>query len=257
MNDSTCGKLVGTRRCGLKPKHSGGHGKFAPAAPPVSYDTKAAPTSSQFAAYEAAFGYFNRALFDDALPPVLLNFSRHAKAAGFFAPDRWSRAVDGAKFPLAAGVVAKAPRLHEISLNPELLERPPRETLATLVHEMAHHWQHTHGKVSRAGYHNTEWAEKMRTLGLEPVSLDGKNGTGQRVTHTIIEGGAYARAFAAIPAELLFPWQCSPESKKERKEKKKADKVKYTCPQCETNVWGKAGLVNLGCTDCGVAFEEQ
>jgi hypothetical protein len=36
------------------------------------------------------------------------------------------------------------------------------------VHEMAHVWQHAHGKPSRNGYHNKEWAAKMDERGLIP-----------------------------------------------------------------------------------------
>jgi hypothetical protein len=42
--------------------------------------------------------------------------------------------------------------------------------LSTLVHEMVHVWQETYGNPSRRGYHNRQWAEKMREVGLQPSS---------------------------------------------------------------------------------------
>ncbi|MEX3614428.1 MAG: hypothetical protein VB141_11905 [Burkholderia gladioli] len=33
-------------------------------------------------------------------------------------------------------------------------------------------------------------------------------------------------------------------------------KLKYTCPSCTANVWGKPGL-NVGCLSCEMPFEEQ
>jgi hypothetical protein len=49
------------------------------------------PTREQFRAYEAAFDYFNRELFDGKLPPVMLNFSRKARSNGFYCPAAWLR----------------------------------------------------------------------------------------------------------------------------------------------------------------------
>ena len=33
---------------------------------------------------------------------------------------------------------------------------------------MTHVWQHQHGKPSSRGYHNREWAAKMKAIGLQP-----------------------------------------------------------------------------------------
>jgi hypothetical protein len=45
------------------------------------------PTQAQFAAYRAMWDYFNVTLFGGALRRVFLNFLRHAKSLGFFAPS--------------------------------------------------------------------------------------------------------------------------------------------------------------------------
>src|SRR5688500_11221889 len=98
---------------------------------------KASPTREQFAAYERIFDHFNRGLFQGALVAPLLNFSRAANSYGFFAPNRWT-GPDGKP-------------VHEISLNPDHLQRPAQEVVSTIVHEMCHLWQHEHGTPGRPG----------------------------------------------------------------------------------------------------------
>lgn len=198
-----------------------------------------APTAAQFDAFQRMYDYFNARLFGGALKPVILNFSRHANSYGFFAPDRWE---------------AGEQVTHEISLNPSHLKaRDARAVVSTLVHEMAHCWQQEYGKPSRRGYHNEEWAAKMDEIGLVPSATAAPGGarTGYRVSHYIDEGGAFARAFEAMPREHLLPWLCwEPTGDGRGKAKPRpVSKVKYTCPDCGANAWGKPGLA-LMCGDC-------
>lgn len=198
----------------------------------------ATPTAAQFAAFQALYDYFNAALFGGMLRPVLLNFSRHANSYGFFAPDRWD---DG-----AASVT------HEISLNPShLKDRDARAVVSTLVHEMAHCWQQEYGQPSRRGYHNEQWAAKMDSIGLVPSSTAAPGGdrTGYRVSHYIEEGGPFARAFESMPEGLLLPWLCWEPTGAGKKAKPRPSKVKYTCPTCAANAWGKPALA-LVCGEC-------
>lgn len=201
------------------------------------------PTTEQFSAYQAAFDYFNRVLFAGELRPVILNFSRKAKSLGFFAPIRWGK-LDAIR--------------HEISLNPMYLAyRPMRDTMSTLVHEMAHLWQQDFGKnKSRGGYHNREWGSKMESIGLMPSHTGAPGGkrTGDRMTHYIIEGGPFAKAFDAIPAEYLLPWS-SAEPDEEKKPRTKS-KLKYTCPGCECNAWAKPNA-KLKCGGCDEEMEPE
>lgn len=207
----------------------------------VSYETGSAPTAAQFGAFEAMFDHFNRALFGGALPPCLLNFSRKAHTYGFFAPGRWEQGAEVR---------------HEISLNPSTLKhRQPIEVASTLVHEMAHLWQQEFGTPSRTGYHNREWADRMEAIGLMPSATAAPGGArvGQRVSHYIVDGGAFAAAFAAMPREYLLPWACGETEK--AKGPARPSKVKYTCPGCDANVWGKPGLAVV-CGECEEPFAE-
>lgn len=196
------------------------------------------PTEEQIEAFQAIFNHFNRELFASLLPPVMLVFSRGRsdRTRGHFAPKRWS---DGSA------------QLDEISLNPDALDQPAQAIAATIVHEMCHLWQSIHGKPSRAGYHNAEWAQKMETVGLMPSNTGQPSGrrVGQQMTHYPIEGGAFLRAFAQLKRTLPF----SSGFKRAAKSKGDRSKTKYTCPQCGVNIWGKVGLAVI-CGDCRVAF---
>ncbi len=201
---------------------------------------KSDPTAAQFAAYRAQYDYFNRVLFDGKLAPVILNFSRAAKALGFFAPNRWGKG---------------ALSTHEISLNPSYLAlRPAKETASTLVHEMAHAWQQEFGKPGRGNYHNSEWASKMKEIGLQPTATGEAGGpeTGDGMTHLIVAAGPFCKAFDAMPGECQLPW--SSFDRAASKKKRPASKVKFTCPECGCNAWGKPTLC-LMCGDCSETME--
>lgn len=202
-------------------------------------------SKGQWDALRGAFDHFNQELFDGTLPSVMLNFSRQAKCLGFFAPNRWYDAGDGETVAVA----------HEISLNPShLRERDLRSTYSTLVHEMVHLWQEDQGKKkSKRGYHNNEWADKMESVGLIPTAtgLPGGKRTGHSMTHMVLDGGAYDRAFQSLGDEYKLPWLCEEPMKADRKKPKKS-KIKYECPECEeARAWAKPGA-KIKCGDCDV-----
>lgn len=207
----------------------------------------ARPTRT-YTSLDAAYDHFNRELFGGALPPCLITMQRHKGAYGYFSGERFA-SLDNQDVA------------DEIALNPaHFANRTPAQTLSTLVHEMCHLWQHHFGKPSRAAYHNKEWAAKMREVGLIPVSHDhpGKD-TGQKVSHTIEEGGRFDRSciayLATAPAVLYHDRAGEGDAAKVRR-KKAASKTRYTCPVCELNAWAKPG-VHLVCGDCGEELEAE
>ena len=208
---------------------------------PTTTPTTAA--TRQIIAFTALYDHFNRSLFDGSLPHAFLNFSRKNHTNGFFAPLRWSEATPG----------ETARPLHEISIHPGTLSyREPIAIASTLVHEMVHLWQHDHGKPSRTGYHNSEWADRMESIGLMPSDTGAPGGkrVGQRMTHYIIPGGAFDRAFHTCASRL--PLQCvdtSPAPAKPRA------KCKYQCT-CGASAWGKPSL-HLRCDDCDLPMTEE
>ncbi len=199
---------------------------------------KDAITKEQYNAFQKAYDFFNKELFTGSLPPVLVTLQRHAKAYGFFSPDRFIGRGD-------------KEAVHELALNPDHFGRTDEQILSTLVHEMVHVWQQTHGTAPRKSYHDRQWAAKMKEVGLQPSHTGEPGGkeTGQKVSHYVIEGGRYALAVAKLKATgFALRWQSRAPEDKER-QKKAASKTKYTCPRCELNAWAKPGAV-LICGEC-------
>lgn len=200
------------------------------------------PTLEQFAAYQKAWTYFNDTLFGGQLQPCLLNFSRHRGSRGFFTANRWRKGEE---------------MIHEISLNPDLLRRPPDQSLSTLVHEMAHQWEQDFGTPPRKCYHTQAWADKMQEIGLIPSDTGEPGGkrTGQSVSHYIDQDGRFMAAFKQMPQDCLLPWASGTDMDPTPKPKAPR-KVRLTCPECEMHVWIEADDVGhqIGCEECGELF---
>ena len=169
-------------------------------------------------------------------------------------------------------------------MNPTYFaSRTVAETLSTLVHEMVHLWQAYNGKPGRGRYHNKQWATKMKTIGLQPYNIDEPaKETGDRVTHHIIENGAFdvatkkllGRGFtitwldrSAEIATSVDAFTNQEQSNNEVEQNLKVIgvdnlgnsaisksssgiRVKYSCPNGHYSVWGKANI-DPKCGTCG------
>jgi SprT-like family len=200
---------------------------------------KEAITPAEYRAFQEAYDFFNAELFAGSLPHVLVTLQRHAKTSAYFSPERFSDRNE-------AKVTA-----HELAMNPDSFTgRTDESILSTLAHEMAHVWQQTHGTPPRRFYHDRQWAAKMKEIGLQPSTTGEPGGkeTGQSVTHYIIPGGLYAKAYAKLEAKgFQLHWQSVPAGKQAKA--KKASKTKFTCPECGQNAWAKPGAL-LICGNC-------
>lgn len=140
---------------------------------------KRTPTEEAYAEVQQAYDFYNEHLFGGQLPHCMITFQREKTTMGYFSARRFvKRSANG--------------HTDELALNPEFFAvYPMMEILQTLVHEMVHLWQHHFGKPSRACYHNTEWADKMESLGLMPSATGAPGGkrTGQKMMDYIIPGG--------------------------------------------------------------------
>src|SRR2546427_3077583 len=188
----------------------------------------AAITVTEYQGFQKAYDFFNRELFEGSLPQVLVTLQRHANTRGYFSPERFH------------GRIGKA-AVHELALNPDSFTgRTDEMILSTLAHEMAHVWQQAYGKAPRRGYHDRQWAVKMREIGLQPSSTGEPGGkeTGQSVTHYIIPCGRYAKAHAKLAGQgFTLHWQSIPAAEQARG--KKSRKTKFTCPECGENAWAE------------------
>jgi hypothetical protein len=204
------------------------------------------PTQRTYKTLDDAYRFFNERLFGGRLPGCLITMQRSKQAYGYFAGGRFGSA-DGKEVT------------DEIALNPShFRSRTTEQSLSTLVHEMAHLQQHHFGKPGRTSYHNKEWAGMMHTVGLIPSDTGALGGreVGQKVSHYIEDGGAFALAcaelvrhgFDALYVEL---WA---EGEAAKRKKKSASKTKYTCPSCQLNAWAKPEA-RLVCGDCDKAMK--
>lgn len=204
------------------------------------------PTERVADALVSAYTHFNASIFNSTLPDCLIHLHRKSKCYGYFAGDRF-------------GEVGGGKKIDEIALNPtHFKDRSVAESLSTLVHEMVHLWQHHHGKISKPGYHNKEWAEYMRDIGLHPSSTGAVGGkeTGQKVSHYIIEGGVFDTSCAELLATgYVLPYIELWSENKKVAAKKAASKTKYTCSGCGLNAWAKAG-VTIACGECREVMAE-
>jgi predicted SprT family Zn-dependent metalloprotease len=205
-------------------------------------------TGDEYTAIDSAYNWFNEQLFGGRLPPCLITLQRKGRSRGYFANDRFGHR-------LKVGDLTD-----ELALNPDTFgHRSDKDILSTLVHEMCHCWQQHFGTPPRRGYHNREWAELMRSIGLIPSDTGEPGGkqTGQRVSHYILEGGPFDRAAEALLAtEFCFNWQSAAHVGQPGKTAKDRSKTKYTCPSCGQNAWAKPEAV-LVCGECEERMEAQ
>jgi predicted SprT family Zn-dependent metalloprotease len=208
----------------------------------ASYDTNTtpnaplSPTEETAGCFHEAFVHFNEALFDGKLRDCLITMQRRANTRGYFANGQF-------------GHRQSTDVLDEIALNPATFRgRSDRDIVSTLVHEMAHLWQQQFGKPGRGRYHNAQWANKMEELGLMPSNTGAPGGkrTGQQMTHYIIDGGPFDTCWKQLADQgFVLTWQ---DRAVEQSSAGKT-KVKYRCPQCGLQVWGKPDL-HIRCEDC-------
>jgi len=173
---------------------------------------------------------------------------RHKGAYGYFSRERFANTTDPTEVT------------DEIALNPiYFATRKPHEVLGTLVHEMVHLWQSHFGKPPRKGYHDKQWAAKMREVGLIPTATGEPGGkeTGQKVTHLIEENGRFEKAVARLLAEnptiLYHDQSCDTDT---ASQKKAASKTKYTCSDCGVNAWAKPETL-LICGTCRKLMQSE
>jgi len=199
------------------------------------------PTQRTYGDLSAAYAFFNARLFEGRLPGCLVTLQRRSGTYGYFAGNRFGSA-DGQEIT------------DEIALNPShFATRSSEAVLSTLVHEMVHLWQHHFGKPSRAAYHNRQWAEWMRAVGLIPSHTGAPGGreTGQGVSHYVEPGGAFTRACAELLGEGFVVAYVERQGEREtvRARRKAASKTRFTCPCCGAHAWGKPEL-RLICGEC-------
>jgi hypothetical protein len=192
------------------------------------------PTRETYDPLQLAYETLNRALFENSLPNALITLQRRRGTYSYFVGDRFAR-PDGA----VTG---------EIALNPShFRNRPVAEVLATLAHEMVHLSQHHFGKLGRGRYHNMEWAEKMKAIGLQPSSTGKEGGeeVGDVMDHIIVADGGFDRTVKKMMAKgFVLSWTEQPEKsldalREANGESRSGQRVRYVCPHGDMKAWAK------------------
>lgn len=234
------------------------------------------PTIEQNSTYVDLFDYLNKGAFNGELKRAMLVFSRNTRSlGGYFSPDKWEN--------------ENGERAHEIGVNANVIaENDAVEITQIILHEMVHMWQWDHGTRPRMGYHDKQFAEKCREVGLEPVAPDGRD-VGQKISTSVIDGGLAEKLIIEMPANLIFTWATAQldltdgdgdggggdgsgdgsggdgDGDGKGDDGKGGDKpskprsgvrAKYTCPVCGLNAWAKAGA-KLICGECSQLLIES
>ena len=242
----------------------------------------ATPSNETYPPLQLAYDVFNRELFADSLPAVMLTLQRQANTCGYLSPNRFANRT---------GAI-----VHELAMNPEWFAISPLlEILQTLVHEMVHVWQYTSGKPGRGRFHNVEWGNKMESIGLMPSDTGQPGGkrTGDHMGDYAIEGGRFLKVVQQLLDEHNFaiawydrfpptrpPAASAPlivatingvpmsaaatqipadhgvatVERPSKPVRNSSNRVKYHCAGCKTNVWGKPGL-SINCNGCNMEFD--
>ena len=235
------------------------------------------PTQQAYTELQFAYDYWNEHLFNSTLPSCLITLQREKKTYGYFSYNRFT--------------TTNGQTTDEIALNPSYFaECGLQEIMQTLVHEMCHLWQYRFGNAGRRGYHNKEWAKMMEGIGLMPShnGLVGGRKTGDSMMDYVIEGGKFHEYYLRlIGSAFRVSWiERHPHQEKffeyneentieviteptvptketlgtntntEEPIKNKSNRVKYNCPTCLVNVWGKPDI-NIICGDCNERFVEN
>jgi len=154
------------------------------------------PTFDTYSTILQAYNFFNQALFDDKLPQLIVTYHRQRQVMGYASIARW--------------VNSKHECIDELAVNPEYFAKYPLiEICQTLCHEMAHIWQAHFGTPGRRGYHNTQWAKKMTSIGLMPSSTSKPGGskTGEAMMdYILIDGDFLKHCRKLVEQGFMLPW---------------------------------------------------
>lgn len=201
------------------------------------------PVTEEYAIFQKAYDHFNTALFNNCLPHVLITYQRKKSARGYFWADIFQSRTE------------QGETVHELAMNPAAFEgRSDKDIFSTLVHEMAHVWQQCYAKPGKGGYHNTEWGNKMKAIGLYPSNTGQPGGkeTGIQMTHYIMQDGPYSIAYEMLFNKgILLNWQ---SGKNAAKKTVNNNYTKFECPCCGMVARAKPDA-HIICGDCQAELE--
>lgn len=223
------------------------------------------PTQQINAALHDLFDKLNERLFVPYLidkdgnrlgpvPPCILTIQSFGRCKGFAAKAVWSD--DHNTLLDQITIVFRAHRRGDV-----------KDLAQTTAHEMMHSKQFRDGETGVKNYHNRQFADWMKSIGLQTSKTGEPGGAeiGTGMSDYVIEGGPFDRVMDEIIAEGFgFPWEAvdfqlqvdEPDSgdipgQPEPPKPKDKSKSKFTCPNCQqiarANYTAKLACLQPGC----------
>ena len=194
---------------------------------------------------ENAYDILNAKYFEGGLSKVVITVQSSPKAYGHYTTyEAWTDSNSGFK---------------EINISAENLDRPIENIIATLIHEMVHHFCAIKGiqDCSRGGtYHNKRFREQAEKRGLK-IDYDTKIGfsitsPSEELIEFVEEMGWGKLNLSRRDESEAFGGDngISGSGGNLGKTKKPTSTRKYICPICHNSVRATKN-VNIGCLDCG------
>ncbi len=197
---------------------------------------------------ENAYQVLNDKFFEGELSKVVITIQSSPKAYGHYTTwDAWNEEKQG---------------FREINIGAETLNRPIGNVIATLVHEMVHHYCAMSGikDTSRGGvYHNKRFKNEAECRGLV---LDYDNRIGFSITHPslmlmdIINMEGWENVNLARNGGVTSSNGAGGSDNGSggvTPGKPKSSTRKYICTCCGCSVRATK-VVNIGCLDCGTVM---
>ena len=254
----------------------------------IQSGTKLLPTSQAYGEMQASYEFFNVALFSGKLPECLFTLQRVPKALGYFCSEKFEN-----KRGIQIDEIALNPRYYWLLSTEEILSVLVHEMVHLWQHHLGktgrrgYHNRQWADEMIRVGLIPSDTGEPFGKQTGEAMShyiLDGGSfevaclqllDTGFQITWIDTD---LALEGQASPSRTWGPYQSTgPNSARkkrrtvlnpkllsnskddnanpDKKSKNKSNRLKYSCPGCRKNAWGKPDL-NLLCGDCLNAMTE-
>ncbi|MDR2834146.1 MAG: SprT-like domain-containing protein [Streptococcaceae bacterium] len=141
---------------------------------------------------EDSFDHLNNKYFEGKLSKSIITLQKTNRAYGHFTPNKVWVSVDG----------GEDFQRHEINLGVATLNRPIEETIATLLHEMVHQYNHENDikdTSNRGRYHNKKFKHEAEKRDLIIEYLDRYGWTDTTPTPSLIKYVKNNPVFQKIP----------------------------------------------------------
>lgn len=183
---------------------------------------------------ENAYVVLNSQYFGGQLQPVVITI-QSSKAYGHYTMwDAWENETEGYR---------------EINLGAETLNRPIEQVIATLIHEMVHHYNATvlHQKDTSRGntYHSKKFKQVAEGTGAVTIGYDPRIGHSPTTPTPALIAFIEEQGWKGVDLSRNTP---------EKATRGRTNGVrKMVCPECGISVRATKA-VNIGCLDCGTVM---